>query len=261
MSITTIHSVYFSATFTTRGIVRAIAEQLGQTIIQYDITDEMPAKEIILNKTGDLLLVGVPVYAGRIPPIALDALHKFKGSGTPVIVVCVYGNRDYDDALLELKDTVEGNGFKTIAAGAFIARHSIFPRVAANRPDEKDKQEIAKFADRCKDKIAATEGITALPQLEVKGNKPYKIPKDIPIRPSGKKKSCNRCGVCAKQCPAKAIPSDKPYQTDRQKCISCGRCMVVCPQKSRRFRGLLYKIAGWKFTKDNSKRKEPECYL
>lgn len=38
--------------------------------------------------------------------------------GTPAIAVCVYGNRDYDDALIELKDAIEANGFKTVAAAA-----------------------------------------------------------------------------------------------------------------------------------------------
>lgn len=261
MNITTIHSVYFSATYTTRGIVRGISEQIGRPVVLHDITNEIPAKDIVLDKAGDLLLVGVPVYAGRIPSIAVDALRRFKGSGTPAIVICVYGNRDYDDALLELKEMVEGNGFITVAAGAFIAQHSIFPQVAANRPDEKDKREIEKFVNCCRDKLAATADATGLPELEVKGNKLYKIPKDIPIHPSGKKKDCSQCGVCAKQCPVKAIPADKPYQTDSQKCISCGRCIVVCPQKSRHFKGLLYKIAGWKFAKDNAKRKEPEFFI
>lgn len=261
MVITDIHLVYFSATYTTRKIARAIAEQIGSRITRYDITNELPAGDILLDKKDELLVVGVPVYAGRIPPAAAKALAGFKGADTPAIVVGVYGNRDYDDAILELRDVVEANGFKTIAAGAFIAQHSIFPAVATHRPDERDVREIGKFAQACKDKIADIENIRALPRLKVKGNTPYKIPKGIPIHPVGKKKTCNQCGVCAKQCPAKAIPQDEPYKTNRQTCISCGRCIVICPQKSRRFKGLLYKIAGWKFTKDNSKRKEPECFL
>lgn len=261
MTITNIHLVYFSATYTTRKIVRRIAEQMGNNIIQHDITNEMLAKDIILNTNGELLIVGVPVYAGRVPATAVNALNKIKGSNTPAIVVCIYGNRDYDDAMLELKNIIENNGFKTVAAGAFIAQHSIFPEVAAGRPDERDNQEIEKFATLCMDKITKTGNMAVLPELEVKGNKPYKIPKNIPIHPSGNKKTCNQCCACVKQCPVKAITLDEPYKTNPQKCISCGRCITICHQKSRRFRGMLYKIASWKFAKDNLKRKEPEYMI
>ena len=70
--------------------------------------------------------------------MAVDAFEKIKGDKTPAVLVCVYGNRNYDDALLELKDISEANGFVPIAAGAFIARHSIFSDVAVGRPDKED---------------------------------------------------------------------------------------------------------------------------
>ena len=64
------------------------------------------------------------------------------GNNTPAVAVCVYGNRDYDDALLEIKDTLNGNGFRTFAAGAFIGRHCIFPKVAEGRPDASDLEKL-----------------------------------------------------------------------------------------------------------------------
>ena len=83
---------------------------------------------------------------GRIPTQTLISLNQIKANKTPAIVVCVYGNRDYDDALLELKEVVESNGFTVISAGAFVAQHSIFPQVGQNRPDEKDLTKIKEFA-------------------------------------------------------------------------------------------------------------------
>ena len=52
----------------------------------------------------DLVLFGVPVYGGRIPSPAVQTLRRMQGSRTPAVLVAAYGNREYDDALLELAD-------------------------------------------------------------------------------------------------------------------------------------------------------------
>ncbi|MBO5000494.1 MAG: flavodoxin family protein, partial [Bacteroidaceae bacterium] len=137
--------VYFSATYTTHRVVGHLAKQITEEITEYDITNHTPSKEIIIPK-NELLIVGIPVYAGRIPEMAVDRIRQFKGEGTPAIAVAVYGNRDYDDALLELSDLLADNGFQVISAGAFIAQHSIFPKVGAQRPDADDYQQINVFA-------------------------------------------------------------------------------------------------------------------
>lgn len=260
MKIDNIHLVYFSAAFTVRKTVRELASCFGVKTTVHDITCNAPAEDIILNEK-DLLVIGMPVYAGRIPASAAGAIDRFKGTGTPAIAVCVYGNRDYDDALIELKDIIEANGFKAIAAAAFVAQHSIFPEVGAGRPDEEDLVKIRSFALSCKEKLASAEGTGSFAELHVKGNRPYRAPGNVPLHPSADRKSCTLCGTCARLCPAKAIPEEKPYLTDSSRCISCGHCMAVCPQKCRRYRGLLYKIAGKRFIKDNSSRKEPEMFL
>lgn len=61
------------------------------------------------------------------------------------MIVCVYGNRGDEDTLLELNNICTDNGFVAISAGAFIAKHSIFPAVAEERPDKNDIQ-TAKIA-------------------------------------------------------------------------------------------------------------------
>ena len=134
MKITT---VYFSATYTTHRIVSHLAKRLSEEVKEYDITNNAPSNEIIIPK-DELLIVGIPVYAGRVPKMAVDRIRQFKGEGSPAIAVAVYGNRHYDDALLELSDLLSENGFQIISAGAFIAQHSIFPKVGAHRPDADD---------------------------------------------------------------------------------------------------------------------------
>lgn len=251
-----IHLIYFSATYTTRKVVRTIAKRMGEIVAEHDITQTVPDADMEID-AKNLAIVGMPVYAGRIPAKAAEALSRFKGNKTPVIVVCVYGNRDYDDALLELKDITESNGFKVIAAGAFVAQHSIFPKVGADRPDEKDIQLMQVFADKSAELYHSAANTDLFSDILVKGNKPYKIPGNVPLKPKGNR-HCNECGTCVKLCPTQAIDEAAPRKTNKEKCISCGRCIVICPQKARAFRGLLYKIVSRKFTKANSTCKEPE---
>lgn len=260
MKISNIHLAYFSATFTTKNIATQFTSNLGPETKQYDITQYPPIEKIQINSCDDLFVIAIPVYAGRIPKTALSAINKFKGKGTPAVIICVYGNRDFDDALLELHNIVENNGFKVISAAAFIAQHSIFPKVGKGRPDNKDIEEISNFSKQTANLISQITDISSIPELKVNGNHPYKVPGRIPIHPVGNKE-CQNCGICVKECPANAIPAKEPYKTDSSKCISCGRCIVVCPRNCRSYKGLLYKIASWKFKKKNSLRKEPETFF
>ena len=257
MKINNLHLVWFSASATTKRIISIIAEQFtAQSVIKHDITKNTLNDDIHID-SNDLLIVGAPVFAGRIPAIAVDALNKFKGNKTPAVMICVYGNRDYDDAMLELKNILQTNDFSIISTGAFIAQHSIFPAVGASRPDEKDMEIITAFGKKSAALISSLDNTNNLQNINVKGNYPYKKPGKIPLTPKADK-ICNKCGTCVKLCPTNAIPALNPRITFGSKCIACTRCIAVCPQHARHFGGLLYKFAGKKFTKDNSARKEPE---
>ena len=254
MKITT---VYFSATYTTHRIVSHLAKRLSEEVIECDITNDTPTKEIVIPKE-EVLVVGIPVYAGRVPGMAVERIRRFKGEGTPAIAVAVYGNRDYDDALLELSDLLSDNGFQVISAGAFIAQHSIFPKVGAHRPDAEDYHQINVFADES-NKILNKHLEKLLP-IHIPGNRPYKIPGSIPIFPSGTK-SCKECGKCVQLCPVGAISKEHPKDVDETKCIKCGRCIVVCPTQSRKFQGMVYTMAAMKFNLAYKERREPEMFF
>lgn len=260
MNIKNIHLVYYSATFSTRRIVREIASQFEKPIKEYDITSDVPKNDVSLDSDGDLLIVGVPSYAGRVPEMAVQSLKRFLGNNTPAIIVCAYGNRAYDDTLIELKDIVEAHGFKLVSAAAVIAQHSIFPKMAEGRPDADDMEKLHEFAVNSKELLSQISKMSAVSRLMVKGNRPYRDTKPIPLHPEGSKSKCTSCHACAKMCPVGAISMEEPYKTNEKKCISCGRCIVVCPEHARHFGGLLYKTASWKFEKDYAEPKQPEFF-
>lgn len=246
-----VHAFYFSPAHSTRTIVRAVANGILENSIQHDLTRGL--SEPIELSENETVVIGVPSYSGRVPMLAVEAISKITAHGTPAILVCVYGNREYDDTLLELSDLCRERGFKVISAGAFIARHSIFPNIAENRPDKNDLETAHDFGVKSISFIAQKES----ENLPIKGNRPYREVKSIPLKPKGSSK-CNQCGTCVTLCPVGAISDKNPRKTDREKCISCAGCIEVCPQKARKFSGLLYNIVRKQFTKKFGERKEIE---
>ena len=214
---------HFSPTGGTKKVADAIAVGLNTPVEDVDLT-----KEIVVPKLGknDALMAVLPVYAGRVPQISLERLSALKGNGQKAVAVVVYGNREYDDALLETKDALEANGFRVIAAAAFIAEHSIVRSIAAGRPDAGDEALCRQFAA---DVMAKADD--AAP-VQVPGNTPYKASKPSAFHPAAKE-NCVKCGACAEQCPVSAIGMDDPSQTNHDLCINCMRCVEACPVSSR----------------------------
>ena len=261
MEIRNVHVAFFSATYTTRAIARQVSARLGGSVVEHDITNGSAGCGPLTVGGGDVLVAAVPVYAGRVPALARERFSVVRGDGVPAVAVCVYGNRDYDDALLELCDILGDGGFSVVAAGVFIGRHSIFPDMGAGRPDGDDMNRAVAFGDGCARLIASARGFGGVLPPAVKGHRPYKEPGGLPLHPAASVDECSRCGVCAGQCPAGAIPADRPYLTDGAACISCGRCIVACPSHARRYSGALYDEVKAKFTAMFSARREPETFF
>ncbi len=252
-----IHSFVFSPSGTSRKVADIFTKAMGMDSKTHDLTVH-GIDSIYVKDTDDLVVFVAPVYAGRVPALAAERLEVVSGHGQKAVAIAVYGNRDYDDALVEMCDIISARGFNLIAAGAFIAQHCIFPKVANDRPDSSDEKKIAEFASLVSARIISDK---RLDLKTVKGNRPYKKTVGVPLQPKADKKRCSSCGICAAQCPTEAIDAADPRRTDAKKCITCCRCINVCPQEARSFGGLLYKVAGWKFCKDNSRRLEPEWFV
>lgn len=214
---------YFSPTGGTKKVADAIVKGFAIPVINVDLTGEVSAVE---PGCEDILMAVLPVYAGRVPGIALDRLSKIRGNGQKAVAVVVYGNREFDDALLETKNALEANGFFVVAAGAFIAEHSIVRSVAAGRPDAEDEKIAMDFGRQVREKFES------LKPVEVPGNKPYAQHPPTPFHPSANE-TCVGCGICVGQCPTGAISPEEPEKCNGDLCNNCLRCVQVCPLQCR----------------------------
>ena len=219
-------AIWFSPTGGARAYVRAVAAALPGPVEELDLTRPAVRRETHAFTAGDVVVIGVPVYYGRVPavPALLDSL---RGEDTPAVLLAVYGNRAIDDALAELADLAAARGFKVLAAGSFVAPHTFSARVGAGRPSGADLAAAAELGQKAADKLAGPWAPPALP-----GSRPYKEFKTAPFYPVGDGK-CVSCGACARACPVEAIDPAAPRETDPARCIRCLACMKACPTGSR----------------------------
>lgn len=218
---------YFSPTGGTKKIGSGFCEGIAKTVKEVDLGKRDPALE---QPAGDIVAAAAPVFGGRLPALVAEKLRMLDGSGKRAVSMVVYGNRAYEDALLELNHVLTESGFEVIASGAFIAQHSMAPEVAQGRPDNQDMMELRGFAERVLDKLSSDSHGT----VRVPGNFPYKEGMRLPAAPVTLT-ACDLCGTCGAACPTGAIHigENKTVVTTTDRCILCMACVSVCPQKAR----------------------------
>lgn len=232
MNIKKIIAIYFSPNGSTREIVKKLARGFGEyEIEEIDWTSlEMRSENIQFNK-DELVVIGFPVYGGRLPSISEEALKSIRGNNTPTVAIVSYGNRDYEDALLELKEGLKASKMKVISAAAIIGQHCLNNNVAKGRPDKRDEIKILEYAKKVSNKINNILDIEGLADLSVNGEYPYN-----PIKSSRTPQGdelCIQCGICETECPVKAINKKNFRNTDSNICIFCGHCISICPTNAR----------------------------
>lgn len=250
--------IIFSPTGGTKKVADIITKVWGMSVNEIDLTNAKTDYTALSLKKEDIAVIAIPSYGGRVPSLAADRISKIRGNQAQCVIVCVYGNRAYEDTLIELKDIAEKSGFKVIAAIAAIAEHSIMHQYAAGRPDTQDKQELQDFAEKILEKI--NSGVAETSTMQIPGNYPYKKAGGVGLVPKADNK-CTNCGLCAENCPAQAISKENLKAADSKKCISCMRCVVKCPQSARKVNGAMVSAAALAMKKVCSIRKENELYI
>lgn len=272
----TVRAVYFSATGTTRRVVCAIAEklagQLGLPCVQMDFTLPSARVNPLVFDSGDLVVLGIPVYAGRVPNVLLKYLQTMRGAGAAGIPVTVFGNRNYDDALIELRDFMENAGIRTVAAAAFVGEHAFSRVLGACRPDAEDLAVAERFALSVVEKISGISN-SGLPEspVFVEGTpfpyRGYYQPRDrhgvainiLKVKPLVNEK-CTDCKRCAELCPMGSISRENVREYTGI-CIKCGACIKGCPQNARYYEDQGYLYHQHELEEIYARRAEPTLFL
>ena len=267
MIIEKVYAIYFSPTGTTEKTAISIARGTGIELEKIDLTTCQARRDFKhAFKKNELAIVGLPVYGGRLPAKLDNFFSGLHGRGSPAIALVVYGNREYEDALIELKVRLEERGFNVIAGAAFIGQHTFSEKIAGGRPDAGDLAMAKDFGRK------TVQHIDKLMQgtLHVKGNYPYVRQGFDSTKPFGPlatytnivtTEECTRCGLCAEECPWEAIDSDDYATIDYTKCMRCLRCIRVCPAGAKKNISAKFDEALPVFEKMVSARKEPELFL
>ncbi|MGN1265231.1 MAG: 4Fe-4S binding protein [Muribaculaceae bacterium] len=250
-----LHQITFSPTGGTLSVCESICKGIASASVATELCVAADDLRLPRLTTDDLAVIAMPVFAGRVPALALQRLKQIESNSARCVVVAVYGNRAYDDAMLELHDAAKAMGFRVIAAIGAVAQHSIINNYGNGRPDADDKAILQEFGKKIAQKAASGN----LTEPSVPGNRPYKKPMEGP-HPTADR-HCNACGICAKNCPVGAISTHNIRKTDKQKCISCMRCVAECPIKARGIGKVMHFIIAQMIKKPCASRKSNEIYL
>lgn len=251
-----LYDIVFSPTGGTQKVAAALTDALGGEVTRVDLTDSKRDFRAVQLTREDVAVISVPSYAGRVPAVAVERLTMLRGQGARAVLVCVYGNRAYEDTLVELEDAAKQAGFRIAAAVAAIAEHSVVRQFAAGRPDDRDAEQLRDFARQIQAKLSAGDpGEPSIP-----GSRPYKKAGGAGMVPKPGK-ACTNCGVCAAECPVQAIDREDPKKVDEKACISCMRCICVCPSSARKVSPVMLSAVSLMLKKACAERKECELFL
>jgi ferredoxin len=266
MKIQSLKLVCFSPTGTTKAIIQGVARGIHQRSVELiDITKPQARKQPLQTLEDELLVVAVPVYVGRVPALVNEWLHTIEARHSPTVCIVVYGNRDYDDALLELKDTLIKRGCIPIACAAYIGEHSFSNSetpIAVARPDACDLHHAELFGRKIAEKLMSISSSDLISDIHVPGSYPYRgATKTWVVDFIAVSDQCSQCGVCAEVCPVGAVDLENSTVIDKEKCILCCACIKRCPQKAKTVKPGLVKDAAVRVSERFKERKEPVFFF
>ena len=274
MQINRIAAVYYSATGNTREVVlkigKQIAEDLKVPLKEYDYTLPEAREKHYSFTAEDLVLFATPVYAGRVPNKMLPFVETgFTGGDALAVPIVIFGNRSFDNGLIELRNLLVANGFHPIAAAAVATSHVFSDAIAPGRPDKEDWAVLNQFAG---DVAAKVSRITQLPEpIQVPGDNPplsYYTPLGVDGKPTVFLKAkpqttaewCDGCGICVAACPMAAISEEDPTLVPGT-CIKCQCCVKICPTGAKYFDDEAF-LSHVKMLEQNyTERKEPQVFI
>ncbi|MGW8316226.1 MAG: EFR1 family ferrodoxin [Bacteroidales bacterium] len=265
-NIKTLKLVCFSPTGTTKKILQAVAGGINHGAADLiDLTTPGARTQKLKTSEDDLLVVAVPVYMGRVPALLMEWLNGIAANDSPAVCIVVYGNRAYEDALIELEDILRKQGCIPVAGAAYIGEHSYSSSeipIAESRPDERDLQDARTFGRKTMEKLRSCSSLEHLMELGIPGHIPLEGAAWIwNVDFIAISKECSQCGTCSEKCPVGAIDATDSYLIDQEKCITCCACIRNCPQNARSMKPGAVKDTALRLNRLQKERKEPAHFI
>lgn len=206
----------FSPTGQSKACALAVAKATKQEFVELDLTHFIPRrKSLALSDTT--LIIAYPVYGGRVPRLFAEYLREqVTFTNCKALVIATFGNRAFEDALVEMEDLLLEKGVPLIGGASIGCQHSYTDKVGSKRPDFEDFQVLDRLA-------VYLNGETKT--VHPPGNRPYKrdMPvADPPYMPTPKDKAHPINSQCFAVCPTGSLAKGDPAI-----CIHCCACIQV----------------------------------
>ena len=239
--------ITFSPTGQSKACVLSVAKATKKHFSERDITQPITRQQAVFYENS-LLLLGFPVYGGRVPSLFSDYIkERLTCKNCKAVAIATYGNRAYEDALVEIEDLLLEKGVPLVGCAAMVCQHSYTEKVGEHRPDIMDFQLL--------DRLAVSLESATLP-VHPAGNRPYRMSMVLPspsYMPVLNEHVCKHCLQCADVCPTGALQTK-----DSNLCIHCCACIKVCPHQALsmedlRFLGTVQRLEATCRAKQSSK--------
>lgn len=244
-----IWAVYFSPSGKTEQVTMAVAEGAAGVLKSGEIHTcdfTLPDKREHPFCFGeeDLVILGCPTYAGRIPNKIMPFIRdRICGHGASVAIVMTYGGRSIDHSVMEAYLLLQENGFKVYGAGSAVTRHVMSDILSAGRPRTEDLKEAGQFGEDVVHKIMTQP--ENYNDLRLPGSNPvghYYKPLEadgtpanfLKAKPKVHNEICTHCKICAEVCPMGSISRENIEEVPGV-CIKCHACVRKCPTGARFF--------------------------
>ena len=235
----------------TRAIAKGIADMLsGGDFFSIDLTAKSDRFSVYDFGPDDIVVLGTPVYAGRVPnklaPYIAENIYCSTASASALAIPLVtYGNRAYDDSLKELATILYENGFDIGGAAAVPSEHAFTDRLAKGRPTENDLNTLYEYGKTIAGKIThgnskskSVLSLDALPGHSLEDavyytplNEDMTPANFLKAKPETDSEKCSSCGLCRTLCPMGCY--DNSLTQAEGICIKCQACIKSCPANAK----------------------------
>ncbi len=206
----------FSPTGQSKACALAVANATKQEFVEFDVTHFIQRRKP-LALADTTLIVAYPVYGGRVPVLFAEYLAKsVTCTNCKAVAIATFGNRAFEDALVEMEDILFAKGVPLIGAASLGCQHSYTDKVGSKRPDIEDFQ----LLDRLAVYLSGKTGTISPP-----GNRPYKMDMpvaDPPYMPKPKVEGWIIPDQLYALCPTGALAKRDPAL-----CIHCCACIQL----------------------------------